>query len=165
MKQKQGLAYILEATLPDGSVERSELARNLMPDEGRNHMWGVTLHGEAPFPTWYVSLYQGDYTPVPTVTAATYAGAATECTAYAESTRPEYKESAPAGGATNNEAEPAVFTLNAPVTIYGVALISSSAKGATTGKLLSIARLPSPKVYDAGAVVRVIASPYLLSDD
>lgn len=127
----------------------------VFPTEGRNHMLGVTVHGEAAFPSWYVALFEGDYTPTDGVTAATFAGLATECTAYAESTRREFVESAPVGGATDNSASLVQFTMNATKTVYGFALLSASAKGATTGKLLCIQRLASPRTYDAGDVVKV----------
>jgi len=127
----------------------------VFPIEGRNHMLGVTLHGEAAFPTWYIALFEGDYTPTDGLTAATFPGLATECTAYAESTRREFVESAPVGGASDNSASLAQFTMTAAKRIYGFAILSASAKGALTGKVLCAQRLASPKDYDIGDVVKV----------
>ena len=125
------------------------------PSEGRNHMLGVTVHGDAAFPTWYITLFEGNYTPQDDDTALNFAGRATECTAYAESTRVALQESVPVGGATDNSAGVGQFTMTATKMIYGFAILSASAKGATTGKLLCIQRLSSPKTYDAGDVVKV----------
>lgn len=130
----------------------------LYPAEGRNHMLGVTIHAEAAAPTWYIALFEGNYTPQDDDTAANFASRATECTAYDESTRVEFKETAPSGGASNNTADMALFTMNSTKTIYGFAILSAAAKGATTGKLLCIQRLTSPKTYDAGDVVKVPVS-------
>ena len=133
------------------------------PAEGRNYMLDVGVHGGTQIGTWYVALFEGDYTPQEDDTAANFASRATECTAYASATRPEFVESAPAAGAVDNDASVTQFVMTAPKTIRGFAILSAPAKGATTGKMLCIQRLSSPRTYGAGDVVTVPSHLTLLN--
>lgn len=119
--------------------------KNLVVDEGLNSLLDIMFHGVSQISTWYVALFEGNYTPVAGVTAATISAASTETTAYDETTRVEYNEAAAASKSITNAANRATFTFNATKTIYGAFLISASAKNATTGKLFSAARFGSSK--------------------
>jgi hypothetical protein len=129
----------------DGVVIDETHDHNLVTDEGLNHMLDVHFHGETQIGTWYVGLFEGNYTPVAGVTAATLPAAATECTAYDEATRVAYTEAAAASKSITNSASKATFTFNATKTIYGAFLVSASAKSATSGKLFSAARFAAAK--------------------
>lgn len=118
---------------------------NLVVNEGLNHILNTVLNAGTPVTTWYLGLFEGNYTPIATVTAATIAAASTESTAYDESTRQEYVEAAASGQSITNAASKATFTLNATKNIYGAFLVSASAKSATSGVLLAAARFSSPK--------------------
>lgn len=118
---------------------------NLVVNEGLNHMNDVTFRGSTQVSPWYCGVFEGNYTPVATVTAATITSASTECTAYDEATRVAYVEAASASQITTNSASRATFTFNATKTIYGAFLVSASAKSATTGTLFSAARFASSK--------------------
>lgn len=164
MPHTGGLAYDVRVIEPDGLEHAPMRAFNKIPVEGLNHMLDVCLHNGQAFATWYIALFEGDYTPTFDLTAATFAATAGECTAYAGTGRLEFKESAPVAGAMSNAAELAEFTGTTDgKTVYGAALLSSQGKGATTGKLLSIARFPSPKPFNAGTKILVQASPILTS--
>jgi hypothetical protein len=128
-----------------GELIDVEECHNLIVDEGLNHILDVTLHGSTQVGTWYVGLFEGNYTPVAGLTAATVTASATECTAYDESTRVAYNEAAASSKVTTNSANKATFTFNATKTIYGAFLASASAKSATTGTLLAAARFGSSK--------------------
>lgn len=128
-----------------GEVIDEEELKNLVVNEGLNHILDVVLHGASQVGTWYLGLFEGNYTPVATVTAATITAASTECTAYDESTRVAYDEAAASGQSITNSASKATFTMNASKTVYGAFLASASAKSATTGVLLSAARFGSSK--------------------
>lgn len=128
-----------------GDLVDRDLSPNLLPTEGLNHIWDTVLHNGTAVHPWYVALFEGNYTPVAGVTGATFADAATECTAYDETTRVAYDEGASSGGVIDNASNRAVFTMNASKTIYGGALLSGSAKGDTTGKLLAVARFSSSR--------------------
>lgn len=133
----------------DGSVIDEWEDHNLVVNEGLNHLLDVVFHGTTPVSTWYLGVFEGNYTPVATLTAATVTAASTECTAYDETTRQEYVEAAAAGQSITNAATKATFTFNATKTIYGAFLVSSSAKSATTGTLFSAARFGASKAVAA----------------
>lgn len=133
--------FNLKYTAPDGTVVDAGppvLNRTVM--QGRNHQLDVVFHGGTPVTDWRLAVFEGNYTPLDTDTAATFPGASTECVAYDEIVRPAFIEGASSGGIISNAGDEAVFTFNANKTIYGGFLISSSAKGATTGVLMSAAR-------------------------
>ena len=140
-----------------------ERIHNLMPTEGLNHTLSVTFAGGSQVATWYVGLFEGNYTPLSTNTMATFPAAATESTAYDESVRRTWVESTPAAGATTNSASKAEFTMSATKTIYGAFISSSSVKGGTTGVLASAAKFSSAKTVDDGDILRVTASISLTS--
>lgn len=152
-----GTAYLVELVAPDGTVLNSEVVHNLIPTEGLNHIAGVVFKGATPAAAWYIAPYEGNYTPVAAVTAATAPAAATECTTYSEAARVLFNSGAVAGGALDNTANKAEFTFNAAKTIYGIFMTSASPKAATTGVVVSFVRFSSPKVCDVGSVLRVTA--------
>lgn len=133
----------------DGEVIDAWEDHNLVVNEGLNHILDVQFHAATQITTWYLAPFEGNYTPVATLTAATVTAAATECTAYDEATRVEYVEAAPAAQAITNSASKATFTFNATKTIYGMFLGSASAKSATSGKLFSAARFSASKAVVA----------------
>lgn len=152
-----GLTYVIDVLDKDGNVVDSETVHNMIPTEGLNHALGVIFKGTSQVTSWYLGLYEGVYTPASDDTAATIASDATECSAYAESTRVPFVSGAVASGSVDNAASRAEFTLNANKTIYGGFLVSSSTKGGTNGVLLSVVRFTSPKVLESGSVLRVTA--------
>jgi hypothetical protein len=159
MKQtaKAGFKYLVEVIGADGFVRDREVIHNLMPVEGLNHLLGVALKSSAQVATWYVGLYEGNYTPVPGDTAAGFPTSATETTAYDETTRQVLTLGAVLSGAVDNSANRAQFTLNATKTIYGGFISSSSAKSSTSGVLLSAVKFSSPKSLESGEILRLTA--------
>lgn len=134
-------------------VMSTEDVTNLIPTEGLNYMLGTALTGVGQVSSWFIALFEGNYTPVSTVTAATFPAAATESTAYDEMTRVAWTPGAIAAGSVSNTASKAVFTINATKSIYGIAQTSVSTKSATTGTLMSVALF--------GAVKNVVATDVL----
>lgn len=134
-------------------IERSNTF-NLIPNEGLGYALDVLLHsGTAKPSNWYAAPFEGNYTPVATVTAATIVAAATECTAYSESTRVAYTAAASASQVSSNSASLANFTFNATKTIYGAFITTTATKSATTGKLLSAARFSTSHAVQSGYVL------------
>lgn len=123
---------------------------NLVVNEGLNSLLNVMFGGATQIATWYLGLFEGNYTPVAGVTAATITSASTECTAYTSSTRPEYVEAAAASQSVTNTASRASFVFNASKTVYGAFLISNPTKSATTGTLFSAARFSTAKAVESG---------------
>ncbi len=117
-------------------------AKNLVVNQGINSLLNVNFNAATQVTTWYIGLFEGNYTPVAGDTAAGFPAAATECTAYDEATRVAYVEAASTAQSTTNSASVAVFTMNATKTVYGAFLTSASAKSATTGTLMAATRFP-----------------------
>ena len=152
-----GYLYKIER-MRKGRVIELEYVHNLCPTEGLNHLLSIVAAGGSQIATWYCGIFEGDYTPIAANVMSTFPGLATESTAYAEATRPEWVEAAPAAGVITNAASKAVFTINATKTFYGAFLSSSSVKGGTTGVLLSAARFSTAKAMASGEVLRVTGS-------
>lgn len=129
----------------NGEVIDVEEQHNLVVDQGLNAMLDILFHGSTQINPWYLGLFEGNYTPVAGLTAATVVANATECTAYDETTRQAYDEAAAASKVTTNSASKATFTFNATKTIYGAFLISDATKSGTSGTLFSAARFSSSK--------------------
>lgn len=118
---------------------------NLVVNEGLDALLNIMFHGSTQITTWYIGVFEGNYTPVSTVTAATITSASTESTAYDETTRQDYVEAAASSQSITNSASKATFTFNATKTIYGAFLVSNSTKSGTTGTLFSAARFGTSK--------------------
>lgn len=133
----------------DGELIDTWQAPNIVTNEGLNHTLNVLLNGGTQVGTWYIGLFEGNYTPVSTVTAATITAASTECIAYDETVRQTYVEAVATAQVTTNTASKATFTMNATKTIYGAFLVSASAKSATSGTLLAAAPFSASKAVVA----------------
>lgn len=157
-----GFTFTLEL-IKNGVVIDTEVVHNLLPTEGINHMLSTEYKGGAQVTTWYLGLFEGDYTPTIADVASTFPALATECTTYDETTRVAWVEGSVAGGTLNNSASKAEFTSNANKTLYGGFLTSASAKSSTSGVLSSIVRFSSPKTFDIDTVLRVTAGVTLAS--
>jgi len=153
-----GFEYTVEQ-IRDGEVIASETVHNLMPTEGSSYFLSAALLGAAQTSTWYVGLFENDYTPVATDTQALFVGSAyaRETTAYSETVRPQWQNDPINNGVLVNVTNKAVFTFNATKTIYGAFLTSTSTKGGTTGVLLSASRFFSPKPVVNTDILRVTA--------
>lgn len=132
----------------DGQIIDEFEMHNLVVNEGLNHLLNVTFNGVTQVGTWYLGLFEGNYTPVSTLTAATVASSAVECTAYASSTRPEFVEATSTAQSITNSANRASFVMNASKTVYGAFLVSSNAKNGTGGVLFSATRFSAAKVLE-----------------
>ena len=123
---------------------------NLVVDEGLNKLLNVMFNADTQVTTWYLSLFEGNYTPVAGITAATIVAAATECTAYANATRPDYVEVTSTAKSITNAASRASFVFTAAKTIYGAFLTSVNTKSSTSGVLFAAARFSSAKSVEIG---------------
>ena len=154
--------YLFEKVVA-GEVVDSWKETNIVPTEGLNHIINTVLNGGAQVSTWYLGLYEGNYTPVAGDTMATFPGLATETTAYTASTRLAGVFSAAAGGVSDNSASKAEFEFNASKTIYGGFISSVATKSSTSGTLLSAVKFTTSKAMESGATLRVTAGLTLTS--
>jgi hypothetical protein len=119
--------------------------KNLLVAQGLTSMLGVYLHADTQLPSWYIGLFEGNYTPVDGDLASNIATNATETTAYVSATRPQFVPAAAATKSITNSASRADFVFNAGKTIYGAFMISDNAKNGVAGTLLSVARFAASK--------------------
>ena len=150
-KQKTLIGGVFEGQLiRKGKVIDEWRDHNLVVNEGLDALLNIMFHGSTQITSWYIGLFEGNYTPVATVTAATIVAAATECTAYTQSTRQAYDEAAASSQSITNSASRATFTFNASKTIYGACLVSLATKSGTTGTLFSAAKFSTSKSVESG---------------
>jgi hypothetical protein len=128
----------------DGKIIDEWEDKNIIVNEGLDHILGVEFTSVTQITTWYMAPFEGNYTPVATDTAAVITANSTETTAYTASTRQTYV-GVEASQSVTNSASPASFTFNATKTIYGAFLVSASAKSATSGKLFAAAAFSASK--------------------
>lgn len=150
-----GFHYEVEVIKDGRVIDALQIYHNKIPQEGLSHVASMILASGATPSPWYVGIFEGNYIPSSTSKASDLPNTVGECTAYTETMRQGWIA---AHDDTDNvmAADKAVeFTLSADKTIYGAFLASSNAKGSGSGKLLSIARFPSPYVLTAGSVLRV----------
>jgi hypothetical protein len=126
--------------------------KNLLPDQGLIYLLNVGLNNGTKLPTWYLSLYAANYTPLAALTAASYPATASEITSgtegYTESTRPVWTPTAPTTPLIDNLANKAAFTIAtaSSLTVNGAALLSEATKGAVTGSLISATKFTAARV-------------------
>lgn len=140
-----------------------EIVNNIIPAEGIALLSDALFHGGALPAAWYMGLYETNYTPTGSVTAATINALATESTAYAEATRPLFVGVTQSVGVVNNTASPAVFTFNATKNIYGGFLSSSPTKANPSGVLLSVVKFATVKPVDSSLRLEVEGGLTLVS--
>lgn len=129
----------------DGVVIDRFVQENLVVYEGLNDMLTVYLGAGSQSSTWYLGIFQGNYTPVATDTAATISSNSTENSGYGTSVRPTWQYGSVSSQQISNSSTRASYTFNNTFTIYGAFLINNPTIGSTTGKLFSAARLGTAK--------------------
>jgi hypothetical protein len=134
----------------DGKLIAVRRGCNLVTTAGKNSLGSVYFGATAKSATWYVGL-KGAGTAVIGDTSASHAGWA-EITAYDESVRQTLTMGSWTGGAANNAASPAVFTINSASTIAGAFIIDSSTRGGSTGTLYNAADFSAPVTLSSGVV-------------
>ena len=94
---------------------------NVTTDEGLNALLDIMFHDATKIATWYLAVFEDNYTPLVSNTYAT--PGYTECTAYTEAARVAFVEAAASSKVITNSANKATFTFNATKTIYGASLV------------------------------------------
>lgn len=158
-----GFVYHLECVSPAGEALWSERWENIIPNEGRDYILNAALNAGAQFGTWYIGVYEGNYTPQATDTMATFVASATEITAYSEAARPTLVDAPLEAGLFANTVTKAEFTFTSDKTVRGGFISSGSVKGGTTGVLLSAVLGSSPKTVGVGEILRVTAGLSLVT--
>jgi hypothetical protein len=129
-----------------------QLVKNLVVNEGLNHILNVTFNNTTQITQWYLSLFKGNYTPISTNTAVSFTGTATEIAGgdmTSPATRDTYDDATSTAQSITNSASKASFVFNATLTVYGAFLQSTSAYGNATGVLLCAAKFGSSRAVVA----------------
>lgn len=136
--------------------EPEEFSHNLVVTQGLDYLVGVALKAVTPITTWRIAPFSGDVTVQATWTAANFTSNAAEVTAYENNNRPTWVGGSVTAGAVNSFADKAEIkaTTNG-VVIRGAAMISSQAKGGTTGTLLGASRFGSAKTLDEDEILDI----------
>lgn len=136
--------------------EAPDEGANLVVNQGLDYMLAASLGLTAGISNWYIALFSGDVAVLATWTAATFDSLATEWTDYDEATRVAWGFGAVASAGADSFATKASFTSSSDAqTVRGGAILSASAKSATSGTLLAARRLSSDKQLDTGEILDV----------
>lgn len=157
-KPHVGLTYVVEQ-IRDGVVIDREVVDNIVPTEGLNYLLSCGLDGGSQITSWYMGVFENNYTPQYTDTAALFPGGgyAGESTAYDEAARQTVSFGTVSSGVLATDANCA-FTMNATKTIYGAFIASASAKSSTAGTLVSAVKFSSSKSVQDNDVLSLSAS-------
>jgi hypothetical protein len=142
--------YVLECRDANGCLKWTEEFDNLVTTEGKNKYLDATLKTGLASPVWYVGL-KGTGDPAAGDTLASHA-TWLEITPYSGN-RPAFTPGSVANGSVDNSASKAVFTINAPLTVYG-SFLCSAASG-TSGTLLGAGNFTTERAVISGDTLSV----------
>ena len=136
---------------------------NRVPVEGLNDIATAYLKGGAGPANLYVGLWSGPHTPTGAETASTLLSLVTEVTNYTQATRLPLVLGGVTDGGCSNAADLARFDMLGSATVNGAFISTSSAKGALTGKLLSVVRFANQRVVDETVYLEVLSGFQFIS--
>ena len=140
----------------NGKDERKD--KNIVVNEGLIYIINTSIAAVAQQASWFVGIFENNYTPVPADTAALFpgAGVAGEInTEYDEGTRPAYVLDGSTLANVFNSGTPATFTMNSTINAYGAHLISNSVKAGTTGVLCAASKFTAVRALVASDVLNI----------
>lgn len=132
---------------------------NLIVAEGFAHMLNVTFDTSTAKPAgYYLAIFSGNTAPAANWTAAAFAAVASEIVSMTEghtgATRPVWTPAKTTTGSIDNMATVASLTIatSSQLNVTGAALLTSSARGGTTGVLVSASLYAAPRTFQAGDI-------------
>ena len=158
-----GFEYRFDIFDKHGVLVESSIEKNLMPLEGQHWLLNLAFKAGSPVANWYIGLYDNAYTPTINDEMVDFPADAGENVSYSEATRQLFVPGTVAIGTVDNVASKAEFTFAADTVLAGGFMSSSSAKGSTSGVLISAVRFGSPKSVSAGGTLKVTAGFTLAS--
>lgn len=147
----------------DGAVVDLLRARNRVPAEGLDMMAAAFFTGGPIPPSLFIGLWSGTHVPTGEEKAEDLLSQVTEVTAYDGAARPAFTPGAVAAGGVSNANALARFGFNGNATVNGAFISTTSAKGATSGRLLSVVRFPNARAVDASVYLEVLSGFQFLS--
>ena len=160
-----GFTYDVNTRLKtnDFIVDRLAGAKNRIPREGLNDMASAYLKGGAGPLNIYIGLWSGTHLPNGLETAADLLSLVTEVTGYTQTERLLLNLGPVTDGACSNAASLARFDMTTSGTVNGAFLSTAAAKGASTGKLLSVVRFANPRPVDDTVYLEVLSGFQFIS--
>ncbi len=129
---------------------------NLLPTEGLAHLLNVALGSTAKPAGYFLALFSGAASPAANWTAASFAAAASEIVSltegYTSATRPAWTPANTATGAIDNLGAVASVTIAtaSQLNVTGAAMLTTNARGGTTGALVSATKYAAARVFQNG---------------
>ena len=159
-----GFTYGVDTRRKTDSALLSHItAKNRVPMEGLNDIVTAYLKGGAGPANLYIGLWSGAHTPTGTETAGTLLSVVTEFTDYTQPNRLLLDLGTVTNGSVSNAAALARFDMTGTGTVNGAFLSTVQAKGATTGKILSVVRFANPRAVDNSVYLDVLSGFQFIS--
>lgn len=163
-KANLGFIYRIEHIGADGKVISVEVIENLIPDVGRDYILTSSLLAGSQYPAFYIGLYTASRTPVVGDDLTSFLTDADESVSYDGTVRLTLTPDALSNGLYSNTGTPAEFDYDTLTeTVTGGFITSSSARGTSTGLLLSAVLFPTPKILAVGESLKVTAGLQLVT--
>ncbi len=141
----------------DAIVDAMRGAKNRVPREGLNDMATAYLKNGAGPAALYIGLWSGAHIPNGDEEAATFLSVVSEVIQYGQTNRLQLNLGAVTDAACSNAASLARFDMLGTGTVNGAFISTSPAKGAATGKLLSVVRFANPRPYDPSVYLELLS--------
>jgi len=148
--------YRIRCIGADGKLKWEENVKNLVTNEGLNHVLNQYLKGSAYTAAFYVGL-KGTGTVVAGDTMASHSGWS-EDTTYSESVRQTLTLGTVASQSVDNSASTADFSINGSTTLYGAFISTDSTKSGTSGTLYAAVDFSASRSVISGDTVQVTAT-------
>lgn len=135
---------------------RWRVSQNLIVAEGLAHILNVAMGAKAKASGYFLALSSGTAAPASNWTAANYAANANEIVSmtegYTGATRPAWTPGTANGGSIDNMAAVASLTIatTSTLNVTGAAMLTNSARGGTTGVLISAVKYPAERTFQDG---------------
>lgn len=160
---EEGILFPREGILAGGEyfgrvngAEWEKEGDNLITTEGLAHILNVALGGTAKPAGYFLALFSGSANPAANWTAASFAATANEITSltegYTAATRPVWTPGVATAGSIDNMAAVASVTIAtaSALNVTGAALLTNSARGGTTGALVSASKYAAARTFQNG---------------
>lgn len=134
---------------------------NIVPTEGIAHILNVALGPKAKPTNYYLALFGGSAAPTATWTASNFASVASEIVSqtegYNNANRPTWTPVETATNSIDNMVTAAQVTIvtSGTLTVTGAALLTTAAKGSTTGVLISATKFPTARTFQNGDIYEI----------
>ena len=137
--------YLIEHFRKGEKIDEWE-AENTVVNQGLVYLLNAGLAGLTALTSWYVGVFQNNYTPVATDTASSIVSNAGEFTGYSGGARPTFSPAQATSSPTlTNSASQATFNFTGSATLTGAFIISSATPASNSGTLYSAAQFGSSK--------------------